>query len=76
MVDDEVVTIRGKRQQEETISKKDFFYQECYWGGFERVLKLPVAVQEDGAEAALKNGVLTVKLLKIKKPKSIVVPVK
>jgi len=76
VVDDDTIAIRGKRQQEETIEKDKYFYQECYWGGFERILKLPVEVNDEGAEAILKNGVLTVRLTKIKKPKSVKVPVK
>ncbi|MFH1890538.1 MAG: Hsp20/alpha crystallin family protein [Candidatus Kuenenbacteria bacterium] len=76
MIDEDTITIRGKRKQEEHVNKEDYFYQECYWGGFERILKLPAEVQEEGAEAVLRNGVLTVSLLKIKKFKSVVVPVK
>ena len=28
----DMITIRGKRAQEQTVDEKDFFYQECYWG--------------------------------------------
>jgi len=75
VVDDDMVSIKGKRSQEEVISKDNYFYQECYWGSFARSFKLPVEVREEGAEAALKNGVLTIKLKKVKKPKSVKVPV-
>src|SRR3990167_11403667 len=30
----EMVTIRGHRKDERTISEDDFFYRELYWGGF------------------------------------------
>ncbi len=63
-INNDLVTIRGERQQEEAISPDDYFYQECYWGGFSRSIVLPVEVKADEAEATLKNGVLTLVLPK------------
>ena len=42
-VNNDLVTIRGTRQQEDEIRPDDYFYQECYWGGFSRSIILPVA---------------------------------
>src|SRR3989344_4184428 len=43
-INNDMVTIRGKRQEEETISQDDYFYQECYWGGFSRSIILPTEI--------------------------------
>ena len=40
--------------------------QECYWGEFSRTLSLPVQVAEEGGEAMLKDGILTISFTKIK----------
>lgn len=63
-LNDDVITIRGKRFQEHEVPKEDYFYQECYWGGFSRSIVLPMEVKSAAAKASLKNGVLTVVLPK------------
>ena len=75
-INNDMLTIRGKREIEETVSEEDYLYQECYWGGFSRSIILPCEVQADKVEANLKNGVLTITLPKAKKAKGIQVQVK
>ncbi|MFA6308098.1 MAG: Hsp20/alpha crystallin family protein [Patescibacteria group bacterium] len=65
--DNDMITIRGKRKQDRTIRAEDYFYQECYWGGFSRSIILPVDVQEDKIKATIRNGILTIELPKAKK---------
>lgn len=65
--DNDMITIRGKRRQDRTIREEDYFYQECYWGGFSRSIILPVDVQEDKIKATIRNGILTIELPKAKK---------
>lgn len=65
-LNNDVITIRGRRTQADKIKTEDYFYQECYWGGFSRSIVLPVEVKPDEAEASLKNGVLTIVLPKVK----------
>ena len=65
--DNDMITIRGKRRQDRTIRAEDYFYQECYWGGFSRSIILPVDVQEEKIKATIKNGILTIELPKAKK---------
>lgn len=64
-LNDDVITIRGKRAAEMEVPKEDYFYQECYWGGFSRSIVLPMEVRSADAQASLKNGVLTVVLPKV-----------
>ncbi len=75
-ITNDMVTIRGERHLNEAISEDSYFYQECYWGGFSRSIILPVEVKSDEAEATLKNGVLTIRIPKAKKSKSVSVKVK
>ena len=75
-IDNDMITVRGERKEEESVKDDDYFYQECYWGSFSRSVVLPMEVKPDEAEASLKNGVLTVVLPKAKKNKSVAVKVK
>jgi len=65
--DNDMITIRGKRQRDKSISDEFYFYQECYWGGFSRSIILPVEVLSDKIQATIKNGILTITLPKAKK---------
>jgi HSP20 family protein len=72
----DMVTIRGKREVDQSVSEDDYFYQECYWGGFSRSIILPMEVRADKAEATLKNGVLTIALPKADKARTVSLKVK
>lgn len=75
-IENDMLTIRGQRRQEENVVEEDYFYQECYWGGFSRSIILPLEVQTDKIDASLKDGVLTVVLPKAKKSRGISIKVK
>jgi HSP20 family protein len=75
-INNDMVTIRGKREIDESVDNKDYFIQECYWGGFSRSIILPAEIQSDKAEAILKNGVLTIILPKMTKAKPISIKIK
>lgn len=63
-INNDMVTIHGERRNEEEVSEENFYYQECYWGGFSRSVILPVDVISEKAEASMKNGILTIRLPK------------
>lgn len=69
-ITNESVTIRGKREKTETIEDKNYFYQECFWGKFSRSIILPHEVDPDASTAALKNGVLLIRMPKMNKSKA------
>jgi len=75
-INNDLVTVKGKRENEKTIKQDDYFYQECYWGNFSRSIILPVEVKAENANAELKNGILTITLPKAKPNKAISVKVK
>ena len=75
-INDDMLTIRGVRKTEEEVADEDYFYRECYWGGFSRSIILPIDIRADKISATLKNGVLTIILPKAQKSRTIPVKVK
>lgn len=63
----EMVTIRGKREEDRTVSSEDYFHRELYWGSFSRTIVLPKEVDIEEAEAVEKYGLLILKLPKLDK---------
>lgn len=70
-IDNDMITIRGKREHEETVEEENYFYRECYWGNFSRSIILPTDVQTEKIDATIKNGVLTITLPKAIKSRNI-----
>jgi len=75
-VANDMVTIKGSRRKEESVSGDDYFYQECYWGNFSRSVIIPVDIDSESIEADLKDGILTVIIPKAAKAKTKKVKVK
>ncbi|MEI6650893.1 MAG: Hsp20/alpha crystallin family protein [Candidatus Moraniibacteriota bacterium] len=63
-INNDMVTVKGERKNEEVVEHGNYYYQECYWGGFSRSVLLPVDVIPEKADASLKNGILTIRLPK------------
>ena len=63
----DVVTIRGKREEERISEEDDFLVQELYWGSFSRTIQLPEEINVDESEAIEKHGLLILKLPKMDK---------
>jgi len=68
-VENDVVTIKGKRERIFEEEEKNYFYQECYWGRFSREIILPAEVDSSRTTAAMKEGVLTIRIPKIEREK-------
>lgn len=75
-INNDMLTIRGKRTMREKIKEDNYLYRECYWGSFSRSIILPVEVQAEKIEANLENGVLTITLPKAKISKQVSIKVK
>ncbi|MEI6396757.1 MAG: Hsp20/alpha crystallin family protein [Candidatus Taylorbacteria bacterium] len=65
----DMITIRGKREEERVINEADYFARELYWGSFSRTISLPEEIDVDSAEAVEKHGLLILKLPKLDKKK-------
>lgn len=65
-ISDNILTVSGTLSSGEDMGATNWFVQECYWGEFSRTIALPVAIKEDGVEAVLKDGVLTISFDKVK----------
>jgi HSP20 family protein len=63
----DMITIRGKREENKAIEENNYFVKELYWGSFSRTISLPEEVDPDGAEAVEKHGLLIIKLPKLDK---------
>jgi HSP20 family protein len=59
-ISDNTLTISGILSGGEDANATKWHIQECYWGEFSRTIPLPVQIKEDGVEAVLKDGVLTI----------------
>lgn len=65
----DIVTIKGKREEEKIAKDDDYFMRELYWGSFSRTISLPEEIDVDESEAIEKHGLLILKLPKLDKKK-------
>lgn len=72
----DMLTIRGERKDEKTISEDNYHYRELYWGTFSRTVKLPHEVDITAAEATESQGMLTIRLPRVDKERQTKLKVK
>lgn len=65
----DMITIQGSRQNKSEGKIHDMYYQELYWGGFERTIELPEEIDIEASEAHEAHGLLTLILPLIDKHK-------
>jgi HSP20 family protein len=61
---DDMLTIRGERQQEKQIERRNVHVMERSYGVFQRTLRLPMPVDPAQVQARFENGVLSVTIPK------------
>lgn len=69
----EAVVISGEHHYDRKAEEKDIFRSQFRYGKFQRVISLPVAVQNENVKADLTNGILTLALPKLDAAKNRVV---
>jgi HSP20 family protein len=69
-IQNDMVTIRGRRRPTEQVDPEDYYYQECFWGTFSRAIILPVDIDPENVRAELEDGILTIRLPKAEKIKT------
>jgi HSP20 family protein len=66
-VEDNILRLKGEKKLEKEDKGEHYHRYESSYGSFERVLRLPDAIDTDASEAKFKNGVLTLIIPKDKK---------
>lgn len=61
----EAVVISGEHRYENKTEEQSFFRTEFRYGKFQRLIPLPVAIQNDRVKADFTNGILTLTLPKV-----------
>lgn len=69
-LDGDTLTIKGKRNMEREIKKRNYYYAERFYGNFSRRVYLPSKVKREGVTASYKDGVLEIILPKEKEDSS------
>ena len=74
-IENDKLIIRGERKHSEETKKEDYYHLESSYGSFSRVIALPSYVEADKAQAEVKNGLLEIRIPKVKprQPKKIAV---
>ncbi|MBD3427133.1 MAG: Hsp20 family protein [Candidatus Omnitrophica bacterium] len=65
-VEDNVLTIKGKKEEDKEVKEKDFYHKEQRFGSFQRTISLPRYADVDKPRVKFKNGVLELKFPKTK----------
>ncbi|MFA5095263.1 MAG: Hsp20/alpha crystallin family protein [Candidatus Paceibacterota bacterium] len=65
----DMITIRGKREENRNVDEENYFIKELYWGKFSRSVLLPQEVEPEEVEATERHGLLTIKIQKVDKEK-------
>lgn len=69
-VEGNYLRVVGRREEEKETKNKQFYSKEIRRGSFERAVRLPTAVNEEGVHAEYKDGVLKVLMPKMEPKKS------
>ena len=69
----EAVAISGEHRFENKTQERGFFRSEFRYGSFQRVIPLPVPIQNDQVKADFNNGILTLTLPKVTEARRTVV---
>jgi len=65
-VDKGVVTVKGEKKTSREEKGETWYFSERQFGAFSRSFRLPADADEGGVDANLKDGVLTIKVPKLK----------
>lgn len=72
----DMVTIKGKREENKSIPPDQYVMKELYWGSFARAVELPAEVEIDTSEAIERHGMLMIKLPKTDRGRKTVLKIK
>lgn len=72
----DMVSIKGKREENKSIPQDQYVLKELYWGSFARTVQLPAEVEIDTSEAIERHGMLMIKLPKTDRGRKTVLKIK
>ncbi len=75
-ITEDVLMIKGKRNFPVEDTLQECFTKECFWGNFSRSIVLPENVDITKIDANFKNSVLIIRIPKVDKVKTKVIPIK
>ena len=70
--ENDMIIIKGKRNDPSEDKEKNYFFRECYWGKFSKKIIVPDEIDSSRIDAVIKSGVLTVRVPLIIKEKKTV----
>jgi len=76
--DNKVLTLEGEKKNFQENNSSGVLQQEIFYGSFKKSIKLPENIDENSLTTKFDNGILsvTIKKIKIKKPKAKIIPIK
>lgn len=69
-LEEDILVIKGERQNPSKDENKKYFLEECYWGPFSKEIILPREIDTLKIDAKIKSGILTVRMQKIERAKN------
>lgn len=69
-IDNNILTIEGKKEQCTEKKENNYHMQERYYGSFYRSISLPSNIDEEHIEAQCKDGILSIKIPKKEQSKA------
>lgn len=69
-IEDDMLEIKGLRQEPDKQKNKEYLLQECWWGPFSRKIILPEEVDSKKIYASIQEGILIIRIPKAKKEKA------
>ena len=69
-LENDILIIKGERENPVKDENKKYFSQECYYGPFSREIILPREIDTSRIEANVKDGILVIRMPKIERAKN------
>lgn len=61
-INEDVLVIKGKRQQTQTVEDDSYYTKECFWGDFSRSIVLPLEADTKKISASFEKGILEIRI--------------
>jgi HSP20 family protein len=75
-VTDDVLVIKGERDQKEPVPEENYYTKECFWGNFARSIVLPLEADSKQIEASFEKNVLEIRIPKTEKEHTKIIKIK